>query len=246
MTPGGGRFVETRWTLVVNASEASSRRGEEALAELCRQYWAPLNSFIRAKGYSREDAEDLTQAFFERLIMRRDLAAADPARGRFRSFLLAAVRNFLLNERDRDRTIKRGGRHVHVPLEAPDDRPGFAEPADRLTPEALFEQQWVATIITRVLRRLEAETDEARRPLVQHLAGPMTGQVEEVPVRHLAASLGLSDGAARVALHRLRRRFRDLLREEIAQTVADPGDVDDEIRHLFAVASSRGTGFWST
>ena len=242
--PGRSRFAETRWTLVVTAGGVSSPRAEEALAELCREYWAPLHLFIRAQGHSHEDAEDLTQAFFERLIARRDLAAVDPARGRFRSFLLAAVKHFLSNARDHQRTLKRGGGHVHVPLERPDDRPGFPEPADRLNPEALFEQQWVMTVIERVLERLDAETGHAKSPLVRHLGGPLTGEGEEQPMRDLAASLGLSDGAVRVALHRLRRRFGDLLREEIAQTVMDPSEVDDEIRHLLGIASGRGGGPW--
>lgn len=237
MTSRPGRFAETRWTLVVTAGGKTSPRAEEALAELCRQYWSPLYGFIRAQGYSREDAEDLTQGFFERLIARRDLAAGDPARGRFRSFLLVAVKHFISNARDHQRTIKRGGRHIHVPLDPPEDRPGFAEPANRLTPEAVFEQQWVTTVIDRVMRRLEEETDDDKRPLVRHLAAPLTGGPELLPMRDLAATLGIADGAARVALHRLRRRFRDLLREEIAQTVEHPSDVEDEIRHLLAIAS---------
>jgi RNA polymerase sigma factor (sigma-70 family) len=222
---------------VLAAREASSPRADEALADLCQQYWAPLHAFVRAQGHTPEDAEDLTQAFFERLIAHRDLSSVDPARGRFRSFLLAALKHFLANARDHDRTLKRGGGYVHVPLDSSDGNTTSPEPTDGVNPEMLFEQQWLAAVIRRVSSQLEAETDESKRPLVRHLAGPITGQVEDVPLREVAGSLGMSEGAVRVALHRLRRRFRDLLREEIAHTVADPADVEDEIRHLFAVAA---------
>lgn len=244
MTPGPRRFGETRWTLVVSAGGPASPRAEQALAELCRLYWSPLHGFIRAQGYSSEDAEDLTQGFFERLIARRDLSAVDQTRGRFRSFLLAAVRHYISNARDHDRALKRGGGQVHMPLEASDEGTPLPEPADCRTPEAVFEQQWVETVINRVLIRLDAETAESRSPLIRHLAAPLTGEVHEVPIRDLAAELGLSDGALRVALHRLRRRFGDLLREEIAQTVVDPADVDEEIRYLLGIASRRGAGQW--
>jgi RNA polymerase sigma factor (sigma-70 family) len=233
----GGRFGETRWTLVLDAGDASSPKAQEALATLCRHYWSPLHAFVRAQGYSPEDAEDLTQSFFERLIARRDLSAVDPARGRFRSFLLAALKHFLANARDRDRTVKRGGRHVHVRLDDPDPDVASFSATEQVTPETLFEQQWLAAVIQRVCNRLEAETDEARRPLVRHLASPVRDAENDRPLREVAASLGMSDGAARVALHRLRRRFRDLLQEEIADTVADSADIEDEIRHLFAVAA---------
>ena len=239
----GHRFSPTRWTLVVAAGAASSPESDAALAELCEDYWAPLRGFIQARGYSREDAEDLTQAFFERLIARRDLAAVDPARGRFRSFLLAAVTHFLSNARDHEQAAKRGGRHRHVPLEEGRSRGHFPEPVGSVNPEAVFDRQWLATLIRHVVARLEAETDESKHPLVRLLVAPLTDldgdEDDSIGAREVAAAIGMSEGAARVALHRLRRRFAELLRQHVAQTVADPADIEEEIRYLFVIASGR-------
>lgn len=229
------RFQDTRWTLVLAAAEAGSARSREALGELCEQYWSPLYAFARARGLSPEDAQDATQGFFERLIARRDLASVDRARGRFRSFLLVAFKHFLANERDRERTLKRGGGQMFVPLDAADKVP--IEPVDLETPEALYERRWAQTLVARAVDRLNHDVGPDRAPLVRHLAAAITGDGADVPMRQLGERLGLSEGAARVALHRMRQRLRTALLDEIAHTVGGREEVDDELRHLMAVLS---------
>lgn len=224
------RFQETRWTLVLAAAGDSSR-GRQALGELCEQYWSPLFAFARARGLTPEDAQDATQGFFEQLIARGDLAAADPARGRFRAFLLVAFKHFMANERDRARALKRGGAHTFVPLDAV-DRP--FEPAHDQTPEALFEREWARTLVARAIARLTEEVGPDGAPLVAHLAGAITGDGADVPMKTLAATLGTSEGAARVALHRMRQKLRRKIVDEIAQTVGPGEDVEDELRHVLA------------
>jgi DNA-directed RNA polymerase specialized sigma24 family protein len=224
------RFQETRWTLVL-AAAGDSNRGRQALGELCEQYWSPLFAFARARGLTPEDAQDATQGFFEQLIARGDLALADPARGRFRAFLLVAFKHFMANERDRARTLKRGGGQTFVPLDAV-DRP--IEPAHHETPESLYERAWARTLLARAVDRLRAEAGTDGAPLVAHLAGLMTGDGADVPMKSLADTLGTSEGAARVALHRMRQKLRRRIVDEIAQTVGPGEDVEDELRHVLA------------
>jgi RNA polymerase sigma factor (sigma-70 family) len=232
------RFQETRWTLVLAAGGPSSPRSREALAELCEQYWSPLYAFARARGLAPEDAQDATQGFFERLIAHKDLASVDPARGRFRAFLLVAFKHFLANERDRARTLKRGGAQTVVPLDA-DDHVRPIEPVDLETPDAIFERQWARTLVLRAVERLSRDVDQGAAPLVQHLAAVITGDGADVPIRELGERLGISEGAARVALHRMRQRLRTALTDEIAETVGGRDEVDDELRHLMAVLAAR-------
>ncbi len=226
-------FASTRWSLVV-AARGSSPPARDALAELCRLYWYPLYAYVRRKGHNHVEAEDLTQEFFTRLLERDDLAAVDPGRGRFRSFLLAACNHFLSNQRDHDRAQKRGGGRQPLPLDFTDaERRYVAEPGHDQTPERLFERRWALTVLDRVLQRLQQDYEEAGKGrfferLKGQLAGETAGSYAEV-----AAELGLTAGAVKVATHRLRQRYRDLLRDEIAQTLADPAAVDDEIRALF-------------
>ena len=237
-SPGAGtsdHFATTRWTLVLNAGNGASGSSRVAMAELCALYWYPLYAFIRRKGHGPDAAQDLTQGFFARLLERNIVGTADPARGRFRSYLLGAVQHFLADRRDHDRALKRGGGNVTVSrdLDTGEDRYRL-EPLDHATPERLFDRQWAATVIGLALadlrRRYEAEGkadvfDTLRQFLV---SGPGDeGQAEA------AARLGTSPGAARVALHRMRRRYRELLRAQVAQTVSSPEEVDDEIRELF-------------
>lgn len=224
------RFQDTRWTLVLAAAGDSSR-GRQALGELCEQYWSPLFAFARARGLAPEDAQDATQGFFEQLIARGDLALADPGRGRFRAFLLVAFKHFMANERDRARTLKRGGGQRVVPLEALDHP---LEPAHHETPEALYERQWARTLLARAVGRLSEEAGAEGAPLVKHLAAIMTGDGSDVPMKALAGTLQTSEGAARVALHRMRQKLRRRILDEIAQTVAPGEDVEDELRHVLA------------
>jgi len=237
-TPGPsdpGDFAATRWTLVLSAARGSQTpRAAAAMAELCRIYWYPLYAFIRRRGHAAPEAEDLTQEFFARLLEKHFLAAVDREKGRFRTFLLMAVKRFLANEYDRAQTQKRGGPRRIVPLEGlePENRYRL-EPADTLTPERLFEQQWALTLLDQVLARLEAEmTAGGKAALFEAMKGHLAGSREETYAA-TAARLGMTEGAVKVAVHRLRRRYRALLQEEIAHTVAGPEEIEEEIRYLF-------------
>jgi RNA polymerase sigma-70 factor (ECF subfamily) len=240
-TPGRGeharlpprRFATTRWSVVLAAGTADARSAD-ALASLCETYWHPVYSFIRRQGYSADDGADLTQAFFARVLEKNDFQAADPARGRFRAFLCTAVRHFLSNERDRVRTLKRGGQQPHVSLDVESAEGKYQlDPRDDLTPEKLFDRQWALTLLDRVLSRVAEDYQRSRNAdLFAHLKGSLTGDGTTLPYADIGQKLGMSEGAVKVAAHRLRRQFRDLLIDEIAQTVAEPADVDAEIAYL--------------
>jgi len=260
-----GQFATTHWSVVLRAgrfSDAAESRAAEALAELCRIYWYPLYAYVRRRGCEAHDAEDLTQEFFLRLLSKNDLAAVDRAKGKFRSFLLAAMKHFLANQWDRACAQKRGGKKGTNPdppsadalRDSPKDtlhqgsQPLFSldalaaetryrlEPVCDVTPEKLFERQWALAVLEQVLARLEAECvaldgGSARFAVLKQY---LTGGGSSGGYAESAAALGLSVGAVKTAVHRLRRRYRLLLREEIAQTVADPEAVDDEIRYLLS------------
>jgi len=229
-----GRFQTTHWSLVLAAREGDNVASREALEMLCRSYWFPLYAFIRRQGHGAEEARDLTQGFFMCLLERRDLEHVRPELGRFRSFLLASVRHFLSNELDRDRAKKRA---PEAPLDSLDvleaeDRYG-REPVDSMTPESVFEQRWADTVLERVFERLEREwSAEGRADRYAALRARVAGDEPAPSYRELGDALSMSEDAVKMAVHRLRRRFGQLLREEIAATVRDPKDVDDEIRHL--------------
>ena len=211
------RFQTTNWSLVFAAGGSP-----DALNDLCARYWMPVFAYVRRSGHDRADAEDLTQAFFSRMLEHRDFAQADPRRGKFRSFLLGSLKHFLSNERDRAQAKKRGGDVVHVEIDVDTSD-------DALTPEQLFDKQWALTVVERALRALrDAGAPEDLMPF-------LTG---DASYETLAAKRGTSEGALRVAVHRLRKRFRDQLREIVAETV-EPDDVDDEIRFLIAAVSAR-------
>lgn len=231
-----GRFPTTRWSRVISAGDADAPLAKESLAELCGAYWYPLYAYIRRRGHDPEKAKDLTQDFFARALERGLLAEADPARGRFRSFLLAVCNDFLANRRDRESALKRGGGRTFFSLDAADAEGRYAnEPADGLTPERIFDRSWALTLLARVLDQLGREYDEAgKASTFEALRGTLAGDTEASPYSAVAARLGTTEGAARVAAHRLRRRYGELLRQEIAATLADPAGVDDEIRDLFA------------
>jgi DNA-directed RNA polymerase specialized sigma24 family protein len=233
---GDGRFDTTQWSLVLAARERTSPDAEAALGDLCQRYWYPLYSYVRRQGHTVDDASDLTQAFFTRLLEKNYLQQVDRERGRFRSFLLAACRHFLSNERDHRRAGKRGGRYVHVSIDAAaaEDRLRL-EPSHDLTPEKEFLRRWALTVIDGVLASLRAELEEkGKRPVFDVLKPFLTGEARVDAYERAAAELGATEGSVRVSVHRLRRRFRQRLREEIARTVADANAVDDELRSLFA------------
>jgi RNA polymerase sigma factor (sigma-70 family) len=235
-----GRFATTRWSLVLAAGRQSSERSRAALATLCETYWYPVYAFIRRQGYDVDDAHDLTQGFFARVLEKNYFGDADRARGRFRAFLWTSVRHFLSNERDRDRTLKRGGGQTIVPLEIDTAEGKYQlEPRDELTPEKVFDRRWALVLLDNVLSRLrDRQRAAGKRDTFDHLKGFLTGDSDGVSYQQAAAAAGMTEGAVKVAVHRLRRQFRDALIAEIAETVADPADIDGEIAHLLKAVSS--------
>jgi RNA polymerase sigma-70 factor (ECF subfamily) len=229
-------FASTRWSVVLAAGRDSSPGSREALETLCRSYWRPLYGYVRRRVADAHEAQDLIQEFFARLLDKNVIAVADPERGRFRAFLLTSLRNFLANQWEKSRAEKRGGGRTVLSLDLQyDESQSVCSPTDDLTPERLFDRQWAETLIDHVMTTLREEFAKAGK--IEHferLKVFLTGRSATLSYADAARGLGVSEGAAMVAAHRLRRRFRDLLRAEIAQTLADPKDVDDEIRFLFA------------
>src|SRR5262245_40438937 len=238
VSPGAGQFVTTHWSAVLAAGHDSAPGAAGALEKLCGTYWYPLYAYVRRKGYQTEDAKDLTQQFFARLLQGGRLALADPARGRFRTFLLTALNHFLINEWTKASREKRGGAMTFVPLHTDDPENIYAaEPADDCTPETLYEQRWATAVMRQAFHRLQAEYRGDRARLFEALKPFVWGEEAGASSGEVGAALELSEGAVRVAVHRLRRSYREFLREEIAQTVATPDEVDDELRHLIEIVS---------
>jgi RNA polymerase sigma-70 factor (ECF subfamily) len=228
-------FQTTRWSRVLRACGADSALAGRALTELCEAYWYPLYAFVRRSGREREDALDLTQEFFARLLEKRWLADADPARGRFRSFLPTALKHVLANEWHRGQTRKRGGGLVFVSRDAFEPEARYAlEPSDATTPETLYERRWAEALLDRVLARL---ADEYRvHPLGWEVLQRFIVETRaEVSLVETAGALGVTESALRSVVHKLRRRFQELVRAEVAETVDDPTEVEDELRHLAAL-----------
>ncbi len=234
---GGGRFTTTHWSLVLAAAgNSEDAQCREALARLCQVYWYPLYAFVRRQGHGPHDAQDLTQEFFLRLLDKDYLGDVDRSKGKFRSFLLAALKHFLSKQWARAKTLKRGGGRPLLALDAfgADDR-FRREPEDNATPERLFERRWALTLLDQVLTRLCEEYEAAgKREIFEQLQGCLTRDRDSLPYTELAARLEMTEAAVKVAVHRLRRRYRGVLRDEIAQTLADPAEIDDEIRQLFS------------
>lgn len=227
-------FRTTRWSLIAAAGDPHAPHSRQALADLCGQYWYPVYAYVRRRGSDRHKAEDLTQAFFARLLETNDLAAADRTRGRFRTFLLTACQHFLANRHDYETAKKRGGGVAPLAIDFGAGEEQFTlEPADANTAEAEFERRWAVALLDQTLKELRAEYAESGKAAVfDMLKGTLTG--DGPAYRDLGGRLGLSEGAVKVAVHRLKQRYRDRLRAVIAETVDQPGDVDDEIRDLFA------------
>lgn len=231
------RFDTTRWSVVLAARDETGETARRALAWLCEAYWYPVYAFIRRRGHEPDEAADLTQGYFARLLEKHYLEAVRPELGKFRSFLLKSVQHFLSNERDRARALKRGGGKAPISLDGLDPERRMAlEPRDDLTPEALFEREWAFTLLERAMERLAGEAAaKERRPQFELLKGFLTDAGSGPSYHEVAGLLKVGESAIKVAVHRLRRRFGELLRAEIAETVADPGGTDAEIRHLFSV-----------
>jgi RNA polymerase sigma factor (sigma-70 family) len=230
------RFATTHWTVVLAAGSPDSSRYREALETLCQTYWFPLYAYLRRTGSSTHEAEDYTQGFFARLLERQDISLADPARGKFRSYLLTALKHFIVDQKNRGQAQKRGGGKRLLSLDISRAESRYAlEPTDLLSPERLFERSWALTILDRALTRLKAESDRAHKQrLFEQLKVYLSGEADTVPYHSMAERLEMTDTAVRVAVHRLRNRYRELLREEIAHTVASEDQVDEELHALFS------------
>jgi DNA-directed RNA polymerase specialized sigma24 family protein len=230
-------FVTTRWSVVLRAGASDTTHADDALTRLYQTYWYPLYAYVRGRGYNREDAEDLTQGFFAKLLEKKWLLAADRAKGRFRSFLLTALKCFLADEWDKRQAQKRGGGQALLPLTFDTGEARLnQEPQVTMTPEESFERRWVLTLLEEVMQRLRKEyAGEGNAALFAALAPCLAGERTAFPYADLGKNLSLSESAVKSAVHRLRQRYRKLLREEIAQTVESPDQVEDELRHLFAV-----------
>jgi RNA polymerase sigma-70 factor (ECF subfamily) len=239
--PGSARrFATTRWSLVLAAGKRSSPQSAAALAALCETYWYPLYAYVRRCGHDADDAQDLTQAFFTRLLEKNDLATAERERGKFRWFLLTSLKHFLSNEWDRSHAQKRGGGRTPVSIDfAAAEGRNHLEPSHKLTAEKIFDRRWALSLLVQVLARLREESAQAgKSQMLELLKVFLTGEKAPVSNRELAGELMMTEGALKVAVHRLRRRYRELLRAEIGQTVADSEEIEQEIRDLFTAMSS--------
>ncbi len=232
-------FTTTQWSLVIAAGQGQTKESRQALASLCEKYWYPLYAFVRRSGHDAEDARDFVQGFFAVLLEKDYLKEARRERGRFRSFLLVSLKHFMANEQRRARAQKRGGGRVPLSLDFETaERRYRLEPTDPLTPEIVFEQRWALTLFEQALEALREEhTAEGKAFLFDRLKAYLTFGEPRVPYHQLAVELEKSEGAVKVAIHRLRKRFGDLLRSEIAQTLLEPDEVEDEVQHLFALFS---------
>ena len=238
-SPTGHGFAPTRWSVVLAAGGAGAQADRRAaLEELVRAYWPPLYAYLRRDGHAPDRAEDLTQAFFARLIEKDDLRTVDPAKGRFRSYVLACLKHFVLNEREKERALKRGGGARLVSWDAADAESRYSlEPVDSRTPEDVFNRRWALTVLDVVLEGLRAEyVRRGQERVFDELKTCLAGGAAD-GWSAVGSRLGLSEGGVRVAAHRMRGRYRELLRAEVAQTVADPSMVEDELRDLIACLS---------
>lgn len=233
-------FATTRWSMVISAGRQSSPESNRALAGLCETYWYPLYAYVRRRVTDVNEAHDLTQAFFCELLEKNYVESADPERGKFRAWLITAFKNFLSKEWDKAKAQKRGGGIAPIPLDfAAADSHINIEPATGLTPEQIYDQQWAITLLSQIMDRLRSEfVADGKTKHFDTLKGFLVGDDAGMTYADAAVALAMNEPAVRKAVSRLRRRYRELLREEIAQTVSTPDEVDDEIRNLFATLSS--------
>jgi len=240
LSPAAAEFVTTHWSVVFAAGKVESPKAAAALEDLCRAYWKPLYAYVRRQGYDTHEAQDLTQDFFARLLEKQYLELADPARGRFRTFLLTSLKRFLINDWKRSSRQKRGRGQQAFSLDGQaEDEDYVFEPAEGVTPERVYEKRWATTLLEHVLSKLQADYESAgMAALFNELKVYVWGEKSGFSYADIAAHLGLSEGAVKVAAHRMRQRFRQLLRAEIANTVADPNEVDAELQYLFEVIAS--------
>jgi RNA polymerase sigma-70 factor (ECF subfamily) len=232
-----GAFYTTHWSVVLAVARSDGSRAQEALAKLCQTYWYPLYAYVRRRGYSAADGQDLTQEFFARLLEPSSLARATPELGKFRAYLITAMKNFLASEWKQSRAQKRGGGLPMLSLDWVIAEQRFdLEPASHASPDKLFEHQWAVTILAGALKRLEQQyQSEGKSHVFDGLKHTLSGTRESQPYAELALRMGVSEGAVKVIVHRMRRQYRALIRDEIANTLNDPREVDSEMRYLFSV-----------
>jgi RNA polymerase sigma-70 factor (ECF subfamily) len=230
------RFATTHWSVVLAAGKNSSPEQKQALETLCQSYWFPLYAYLRRRGCDRHQAEDVAQAFFAHILEKQGLRTADPQYGRFRSFLLVRLKGFLSDERDRAQAKKRGGGQKIISLGIQNAESQYAlEPSIQLSPEMLFEKSWALKVLDRTMDRLEADMAESgKQEQFEHLKVYLTTDKDAIPYEAMATELSMTEGSVRVAVHRLRKRYRNFLRDEVAQTVSDGDQIDEEIGHLFS------------
>ena len=230
-------IATTQWSQVLAARDGSDNEARRALESLCQTYWQPLYAYVRHQGSGPEEAADLTQAYFTELLEKDFLADVDPSKGRFRAFLLASLRNFLSHQRDRNRALKRGGGALTLSLDVSAGEESYAlQIAEEMTPEDVFEYRWAMTVMDRAVARLRQEATEAgHAEQFEQLQEYLTSAGAPLPYRQTAATLGMSESAIKSAVQRLRRRLGQYLRSEIAETVAEPGEIDEEVRYLLAI-----------
>lgn len=229
-------FATTRWSIIVSAGQQSSDDSRKALAALCECYWVPLYGYVRRRISNVAEAHDLTQAFFTELIEKNFVGTADPQRGRFRAFLLTAFKNFLSKHWEQQRAVKRGGGRVPISLDfAAADSRILIDPAGGLSPEQIYDREWALTLLSQILDTLSSEyAQKGRSDQFRVLKGFLVGDYTSLTYADVASDLDMNESAARMAVSRMRQRYRDLLRLEIGHTVASPEEIDDEIRKLFA------------
>lgn len=232
-----GAFATTLWSVVQAAGHGSASAAQPALEQLCRTYWYPLYAHVRRRGYSREDAEDLTQAFFTRLLTHQSISVADPNRGRFRCFLLAGLNHFLANEWNKARAQKRGGNDIHLSFDTAAGEHLYSRESDgELNAEELYERTWALQFLEQVRERVrQTYAEEGRADRYEALERFLPGEENPPSYAEAAAQLGVPEGTLKAEVHRLKRRYGQLLREEVAHTVAGPGEIDDELRYLIQV-----------
>ena len=238
-------FVTTHWSVVLDAGSSDSPKAAQALEILCRSYWYPLYAYVRRKGHSQHDAQDLTQAFFERLLERGYLQLADRNQGRFRTFLLSSLKNFLINEWRKENSVRRGGGEKPFSLdEAQAESRFIGEPSVEKPDDSLYDRGWAAILMERALGALRAEFEQAgKQALFERLKVFVWGEKNALSYVAMAAELGMTEGAVKVAVHRLRQRYGELLRNEVAQTVSTPAEINEELRYLISVIRDGLTNF---
>src|SRR5512132_3498200 len=230
---GGAMFTTTHWSVVLEA-QGESPGAHEALENLCRTYWRPIYSFARREGVRPEDAKDITQGFFALILERKDFSSVRREKGRLRSFLLASLKHFMANERRYAAAIKRGGGRTLIPLDGIGaDDSGEFDRSDMLSPDLLYDRKWAFTVLDRVFARLREESQgSANTPLLERLNTLLSDEPDRPSQAEIGREFGMTENAVKQAFHRLRQRYRQLLREEVAHTVATPADIEDELRHL--------------